>query len=136
MRVMTDTTLSDTIVDVFTRDLHFESHGTVRAEERRMADGDADWRLAMFHAEIADDVHADHWEKHPLADEAVCCLSGAIRLRVRATQPGTPDDVVRLVPGRAVIMPRDRWHRFEFEAPTDLLAVTLRRGTQLQARTF
>src|SRR5262249_60602778 len=106
LRVMTDTTLSVTIVDVFTRDLHFESHGTVRAEERRMADGDADWRLAMFHAEIADDVHADHWEKHPLAHEAVCVLCGAIRLCLRATQPGKADDAVRLVAGPAVPVAR------------------------------
>jgi hypothetical protein len=131
---MADTNLSDTIVDVFTRDLHFESQGNVRADDRRMADGDAEWRLAMFHAESADDVHAEYWERHSLADEAVCCVSGAIRLCLRATRPGIPDDVVRLVPGRAVIVPRDRWHRFEFEEPTDLLVVTARGGTQFEAR--
>jgi len=132
---MTDTTSSGTIVDLFTDDLHVEPRGAIRAEERRMADGDADWRLAAFHAETADDVHADHWEKHPHADEAVCCLSGATRLCLRAVQPGTPDEVVRLLPGQAVIVPHDRWHRFELEEPTDLLALTLRHGTQLERTT-
>jgi hypothetical protein len=77
---MSDTTPSSTIVDLFTHDLHFESRATIRADERRFANGGAGWRLAIFHAETDDDVHADHWEKHPLADEAVCCLRGAIRL--------------------------------------------------------
>jgi mannose-6-phosphate isomerase-like protein (cupin superfamily) len=132
---MTDTTFSGILVNVFAQDLRLQSRGTICAEERRMADVDADWRLAMFHVETAHDVHADRWEKHPLADEVVCCLRGAMRLCLRATQPGTPDEVVRLAPGRAVIVPRDRWHRFELEEPTDILAVTLRRGTQLEART-
>jgi mannose-6-phosphate isomerase-like protein (cupin superfamily) len=129
---MSDMTSIDSVVDLFTQDLHFEPTGTIRAEGRRWGDGDADWRLAMFHAATAADVHADHWEQHPLADELVACLRGAIRLRLRATQAGTPDEVVRLEPGHALIVPRDRWHRFEFEEPADLLAVTLRPGTQLE----
>jgi hypothetical protein len=131
---MSDTTPSTTIVDLSTHDLHFESLETIRADERRFADGVAKWRLAIFHAETDDDVHADHWEKHPLADEAVCCLRGAIRLHLRADQPG-PDDVFRLLPGQASIVPRDRWHRLEVEEPADVLAVTTRHGTQLAKRT-
>jgi mannose-6-phosphate isomerase-like protein (cupin superfamily) len=132
---MCTNTRNGAIVNVFTQDLRFESPGTIRADQRRMADGDGEWRLAIFTVETADDVHADHWEKHPLADEAVCCLYGAIRLYLRAEQPDAPDDLVRLLPGRAVIVPRGRWHRFEFDDPTDLLAVTVRRGTQLEKRT-
>jgi hypothetical protein len=132
---MSDTTPSTTIVDLFTHDLHFESLETIRADERRFADGVAEWRLAIFHAETDDDVRADHWEKHPLADEAVCCLRGAIRLHLRADQPGRSDDVVRLLACQAAIVPRDRWHRLEIEEPADLLAVTTRHGTQLEKRT-
>jgi mannose-6-phosphate isomerase-like protein (cupin superfamily) len=130
-------TPSITIVDLFTHDLHVESRGNIRADQRQMtaSDSDADWRSAIFHAETDDDVHADHWEKHPLADEAVCCLHGAIRLHLRATQPDTPDDLVQLLPGQAAIVPRDRWHRLEVDQPTDLLAITVRRGTQLEKRT-
>ena len=100
VRAMSDTTPSITIVDLFTHDLHFESRETIRADQRRMTanDSDADRRLTVFHAETDDDVHADHWEKHPLADEAVCCLHGAIRLHFRAVNPDTPDDVVQLLP--------------------------------------
>ncbi|HEY7134084.1 MAG TPA: cupin [Acidimicrobiia bacterium] len=129
---MHDMTRECTVVDLFTQFLEIAPNGIMRADERGMADGDTDWRVAMFHAESADDVHADHWEKHALADEAVCCLHGAIRLWLRAGEPGAPDDSVRLLPGRAVIVPRDRWHRFEFEEPTDLLALTVRQGTQLE----
>jgi mannose-6-phosphate isomerase-like protein (cupin superfamily) len=132
MRGMTP---SSTIVDLFTHNLHFESRGTICAEERRMADGDADWRSAIFHVETDDDVHADHWERHPLADEAVCCLRGAIRLYLRAAPPETPDELVRLLPGQAAIVPRDRWHRLEVDEPAELLAVTVRHGTQLEKRT-
>jgi len=122
-------------VDLYTHDLRFEPAGTVHRDERRFTDSDADWRLAIFHAETAGDVHPDHWERHPLADEVVACLHGAIRLYIRAERPGGSDDLVRLLPGRAVIVARGRWHRFEFDEPTELLAVTVRRDTQLEKRT-
>lgn len=134
LAVMDDMTPSSTTIDLLTQDLQFDSDGIISAVIRQMAGSDADWRLAIFHVEIADDVHPDHWEMHPLADEAVCCLHGAIRLYFRAARPGTPDDLVRLIPGRAVIVPRDRWHRFAFDEPTELLAATVRRGTQHEKR--
>src|SRR5262245_3964893 len=131
---MHDTMLRHTLVDLFTEVLKFESRGTIRADDGRMADDDAAWRLAMFDAESAADVHADHWERHPLGDEAVCCLHGGIRLCLRADQQGAADHVVRLVPGHTVIVPRNQWHRFEYEEPTVLLAVAVRRGTELEKR--
>ncbi len=129
---MSSTTPGSTTVDLVTHHLQFDAHGSIWADERRAAGGDADWRLALFHVETADDVHADHWEVHPLADEAVCCLHGAIRLYLRATQPDAPDELVHMLPGRAVIVPRGRWHRLELDEPTELLAVTVRRGTELE----
>jgi hypothetical protein len=80
----------------------------------------------------AADVHADHWEMHPLADEAVRCLHGSIRLYLRFTQPDTPGDLVHLLPGRAGIVPSGRWHRLELDEPTELLAATVRRATELE----
>jgi hypothetical protein len=44
---MSDTTLSSTIVDQFAHDLHFESHETIRADERWFADGRR--RVAVGH---------------------------------------------------------------------------------------
>jgi hypothetical protein len=135
LRAMSGMTPSPIIVDLFTQDLHVESHGILRADQRRMTAGvDADWRSAIFHAETNDDVHADHWEMHPLADEAVCCLRGATRIYVRAVKPGTPDELVPLLPCQAAIVPRGRWHRLEVDEPTDLLALTVRRGTQFEKR--
>jgi mannose-6-phosphate isomerase-like protein (cupin superfamily) len=133
LQSMTGTTPNGATVDLFAQHLQLEAGGTISVDERRMGGGaDSDWRLSLFHAETADDVHSDHWEMHPLADEAVCCLNGAIRLCLRATQPDTADDLILILPGRAVIVPRGRWHRLELEEPTDLLATTVRRGTELQ----
>jgi mannose-6-phosphate isomerase-like protein (cupin superfamily) len=133
---MSATTPSN-IIDVFTHGLHFERRGTVRADQHGIAHGadDDDWRLAIFNVETDEDVHADYWERHPVADEAVCCLRGAIRLSLRATEPDTLDAVIQLQPGQAAIVPRNRWHRLEVDEPTDLLAVTTRRGTKHEKRT-
>lgn len=53
------------------------------------------WQVATFRMETDADVHADHWEMHPRAEEAACCLTGGIRLYFRpshleGTQPTTP----------------------------------------------
>jgi hypothetical protein len=62
---MTDTTLSDAVVEMFARGPHFESRGTVRVGERHLADPAASRRLAVFHGETAPAVPADHCEKYP-----------------------------------------------------------------------
>ena len=71
---------------------------------------------------------------HPEADEAVCCLTGGVRLAFRPTSPGGTEDVVRLAAGTAVVVPRGRWHRLELDAPSDLMSITLRHGTRLEKR--
>ncbi len=52
-------------------------------------------------------VHADHGEMRPEAD-------GAVRLRA----------------GRVWIVPPGCWHRVRPGAPSDLMSLTLRRGTR------
>jgi quercetin dioxygenase-like cupin family protein len=123
-------------IDLFTNALHFAPTGRVRAGERRMADGDGDWQLAVFHVETDEDVHAEYWEKHPPAEEAVCCVRGAIRLYLRATEPDADNELVTLRSGQAAIVPRDRWHRLEVDEPTDLMAVTLRHGSEIERRSM
>ncbi len=54
-----------TSVDLFARDLLLGPDGAVGAADAGMADGGGDRRLALFHAETDDDVHADRWEQHP-----------------------------------------------------------------------
>ncbi|MFE2141065.1 cupin domain-containing protein [Streptomyces sp. NPDC059456] len=128
--------MQTTPVDLFASALHVHPDGGVRAAERRMrsSDGGA-WQIAAFHVATDADVHADHWEMHPEADEAVCCLTGGVRLHLRPTAPGGAEETVRLRAGTAVVVPRGRWHRLEVDAPGDLMSITLRRGTRLEKRT-
>jgi hypothetical protein len=130
---MIDTALNTTIVDLSTHRLTFESGGDVRSAARRPTVGDQDWSLGMYHGETNADVHSDHWERHPRGDEAVCCVGGAVKLYLRPSEPDRiSDDVVRLLPGEAAIVPRGRWHRLEVEEPADLVAVTFPDGTQFE----
>ncbi|MFJ3204777.1 cupin [Streptomyces sp. NPDC086989] len=131
---MTTTPLSP--IDLFASALHIHPHGDVRAAQRQMANSNSGaWQLAMFHVETDADVHADHWEMHPQADEAVCCLTGGVRLYFRPARPDDTEDMVQLQPGTAVIVPPGRWHRLELDAPSDLMSITLRHGTRLEKRT-
>ncbi|WP_019630511.1 cupin domain-containing protein [Actinomadura atramentaria] len=126
-----------TPIDLFASALHFHPGGDVRAAERQMTNGDSGaWQIAAFHVETDADVHADHWEMHPEADEAVCCLTGGVRLYLRPNRPGDGEEMVRMAAGTAVIVPRGRWHRLELDAPSDLMSITLRRGTRLENRTL
>lgn len=76
--------MTPTVVDLFASALHFHPDGEVRAAGRQMAGGAPGiWHLGAFHVETDADVHADHWEMHPEADEAVCCLTGGARLHLR-----------------------------------------------------
>ncbi|MEU1285217.1 cupin [Kitasatospora sp. NPDC005856] len=131
---MTTTPLA--AVDLFASALHVHPDGEVRAAGRRMTGGDAGaWQIATFHVESDADVHADQWEMHPEADEAVCCLAGGFRLHLRPVEPGDTGSVVRLTAGTAAIVPRGRWHRLELDAPSDLMSITFRSGTRLEPRT-
>ncbi|MFC6479463.1 cupin domain-containing protein [Streptomyces goshikiensis] len=124
------------VIDLFASTLQFRPDGDVRVAERRMTSSDSGaWQIATFHVETDAEVHADHWEMHPEAEEAVCCLTGDVRLYFRPTTPGGAEDMVRLSAGTAVIVPRGRWHRLELNAPSDLMSVTLRHGTRLEKRT-
>ncbi|MFG2800031.1 cupin [Streptomyces pseudovenezuelae] len=124
------------LIDLFASALHMHPDGDLRAVERRMTNSDSRaWQLATFHVETDADVHADHWEMHPQAEEAVCCLTGGVRLYFRPTGPDDTEDMVQLQPGTAVIVPRGRWHRLELDTPSDLMSITLRHGTRLEKRT-
>ncbi|MFF6903744.1 cupin [Streptomyces hydrogenans] len=128
--------MKTTVVDLFASALHFHPDGDVRAVERQMTSSTSRaWQIATFHVETDADVHADHWEMHPEAEEAVCCLTGGVRLYFRPDAPGATEDMVRLQAGTAVVVPRGRWHRLELDTPSDLMSITLRHGTRLEKRT-
>lgn len=120
--------------DLFGLAVRLYNDGTVRAEERQMQ-GDLDgWTIAAFHVHSQQDVHPDHWEMHPEADEAVCVLTGGIHLFLRPQAPGDEEEMTAVAAGRLVVVPRGRWHRLELDGPSDLMSITLRRGSQLQQR--
>ncbi|MEV0280317.1 cupin [Streptomyces sp. NPDC050610] len=122
-------------IDMFARAIHFHKSGTVTdAEPRTAGDPDA-WQLAAFRAETDQDVHSDHWEMHPAAEEVVCCLSGGMRLYLLPERSGDAEEMTRLTPRTCLIVPRGRWHRIELDEPTDLMSLTLRHGTQVRPRT-
>ncbi len=121
-------------IDMLARAIHFHPDGAVRDEAVRKAGDPGGWQLTTFHAETDEDVHADHWEIHPSAEELVCCLTGAMRLILRPEAPDTPEEAVRLGAGACFIVPRGRWHRIELDEPTDLMSVTLRNGSRRERR--
>jgi hypothetical protein len=132
IEIMESNAPSVEIVDLLSRRLLLSANGRVGAVDRQIfGEDDGEWCFALFHVESPEDVHSDCWEMHPLADEVVCCLQGGIGLVLRGARSVGSDDLVSLGPAHAVIVPRGRWHRFEFEQPTQLLAVTVRNGTEL-----
>ncbi|MEV4888703.1 cupin [Nonomuraea sp. NPDC055795] len=119
-----------TPIDLFASPLHLHQDGRVKAG----TPGQDGWRLTTFHAKTGADVHADHWEIHPEADELVSCLIGKIRLYLRPERPGRPEEEIRLIAGTAAVVPRGRWHRIELDIPSNIMAVTLPRGSRLEKR--
>ncbi|MGA5357349.1 cupin [Streptomyces purpurascens] len=124
-----------TPIDLFASFLHLDEGGRVRAEEPVFDPGREGWQLMTFHVETDADVHGDHWEIHTAADEVVSCLTGGIRLCLRPERPEDDEEEIRLAAGTAVIVPRGRWHRIALDAPSDIMSVTLPRGSRLERRT-
>ncbi|MEV6033976.1 cupin [Nonomuraea sp. NPDC052116] len=122
-------------IDLFASSVHLRQGGKIHAG-KAMMDADQDgWQLTAFHAKTGADVHADHWEVHPEAEEVVSCLVGKIRLYLRPERPGQQEEEIRLTAGTAAIVPRGRWHRIELDIPSNIMAVTLPRGSRLEKRT-
>jgi len=121
-------------IDLFSDAIRLHEDGHALAGRRSFDPTKAGWQLMAFRAKTDADVHADHWELHEDAEEVVSCLDGAIRLYFRGESSGDEEEV-RLAAGSAVIVPRGRWHRIELDEPSDIMAITVRRGTRLQKRT-
>lgn len=121
-------------IDLHASFLRLHSGGRVSAAAQRFDTDEDDWRLMTFHVETDSDVHAEHWEHHPEADEAVLCLTGAVRLYLRPEQDGEPADEIKLTAGAAVIVSRGRWHRLALDGPSDIMSITVPRGSRLEKR--
>ena len=124
-----------TPIDLFSSFIHLHQGGQVHAEPHVLDPERDGWQLKAFHAKTDADVHADHWEVHPEAEEVVSCLIGMMRLYLRPERPGQQEEEIRLAAGTAAIVPRGRWHRIELDTPSTIMAVTLPRGSRLAKRT-
>lgn len=124
-----------TPIDLFASFLHLRDGGHLHAGPRSFDHDGEGWQLMTFHVETDADAHADHWELHPEAEELVVCLTGGIRVYLRAQQPGDAEEQFTVPPGTATIVPRGRWHRIELDAPSDIMSVTMGRGSRLEQRT-
>jgi oxalate decarboxylase/phosphoglucose isomerase-like protein (cupin superfamily) len=123
-----------TPIDLFGSAVHLRQGGTIHTAEGAAVPDEDGWRLTALHAKTGADVHADHWEVHPEAEEVVSCLIGKIRLYLRPERPGRTEEEIRLTAGTAAIVPRGRWHRIELDVPSSIMAVTLPRGSRLEKR--
>jgi hypothetical protein len=121
-------------IDLFASAVHLYPDGTIHTEPRALGSERDGWLLKAFHAKTGADVHAGHWEVHPEAEEIVSCLIGKIRLYLRPEHPGQREEEIRLAAGTAAIVPRGRWHRIELDTPSNIMAVTLPRGSRLEKR--
>lgn len=93
------------------------------------------WTVAAFRVATTADVHGDHWEMHPDAEELVAVMSGALRMYLRPETTGGHQDSVTVPAGNAFVVPRGRWHRIELDEPSHLMAITVRHHTRLEKRT-
>ncbi|MGL4575258.1 MAG: cupin [Burkholderiaceae bacterium] len=84
------------------------------------------WLVSEF--ECASDWPS--WEMHPLADEFVYLLSGAVQMLLE--QPGGVQTITLQDRG-AVVVPNGVWHTAKVAAPSRMLFVTMGSGTQHRA---
>ena len=68
------------------------------------------------------------WEQHPLGDEIVILLSGAVTFVLE--QDSGRRDVELGTPGSYVIVPRGAWHTAKVRVPSWLLFLTAGEGTR------
>ncbi len=114
-------------LDMFTNLVQLRDGGEVGIEQRGRRGEIGSWTVSAFHADSDASVHANHWERHPVGDEVLYVLSGAVRVHLRADQDAPP---TTLGPGTCYVVPSGQWHRLTVEEPTDLLTITPRANTE------
>jgi mannose-6-phosphate isomerase-like protein (cupin superfamily) len=82
--------------------------------------------LGAFQIARAVDAHSNVWEMHPVGDEILVMVTGALEVEYA-------DDSHRgtcsLGTGEAMVMPRGFWHRLALREPGLLLTLTPLQGT-------
>jgi quercetin dioxygenase-like cupin family protein len=96
-------------------------------EARTVADG-AEGRLVTMHT-FAEPW--DSWEVHPLGEELVVCMQGAVTF-FQEMDGQTRSAVLRA--GEALINPRGVWHTADVDGAASVLFVTPGLGTEHRSR--
>jgi mannose-6-phosphate isomerase-like protein (cupin superfamily) len=68
------------------------------------------------------------WEQHPLGEEVVILLSGAVTFVLE--QDGGTREVELGAQGAFVLVPRGTWHTAKVKSPSQLLFITAGEGTR------
>ena len=68
------------------------------------------------------------WERHPLGEEIVCLLSGAVTMILE--RPGGNEAVSMSRMGDFVCIPRGTWHTAKTRVATTMLFITACEGTE------
>ncbi|MCV7400094.1 cupin domain-containing protein [Mycobacterium fragae] len=120
------------VIDMFSNLMELRDGGAVVERQRGVSGDWGLWTVAAFHADSNDAVHSHVWERHPLGDELLYLLSGAITVHMRdhADGEGAPR---ALSPGTCCVVPAGQWHRLTVEEPGDLVAITPRAETAHEA---
>jgi quercetin dioxygenase-like cupin family protein len=96
--------------------------------DRHDADG-ADGRLVSIYAFTQS---WDSWEMHPLGDEVVLCLDGAMTLHQEHADGSV--DTVGIAAGEYAINPPGTWHTADIDGTARALFITAGLGTEHRPR--
>jgi len=87
--------------------------------------------VGVFDFRSSKDLHSSMQEMHPLADEVLFLVSGAIDVTV---EEGDIERTIALEAGQVAIVPRGAWHRLVVRQPGRLLFINSREGMQSRRR--
>jgi mannose-6-phosphate isomerase-like protein (cupin superfamily) len=88
-----------------------------------------DRMVGAFDFHSSEDLHASMEEMHPLGDEVIFLVAGAIDV---VLEEGGAESAVALEAGHATIVPRGAWHRLVMRRPGRLVFINVR--TEMQSR--
>ncbi len=77
------------------------------------------------------DLHSSTQEMHPVADEVLLLVSGALDV---VLEDGDAQRTIALKAGQAAIVPRGVWHHLEMREPGRLVFINSRTGMQSRSR--
>jgi mannose-6-phosphate isomerase-like protein (cupin superfamily) len=87
--------------------------------------------LGAFDFSSSRDLHASMQEVHPLADEVLVLVSGAIDV---VLEEADAERTIALEAGEAAIVPRGVWHRLVMRQPGRLVFINSRTNMQSRSR--